>query len=259
MSWLSPASEVVTGWLSSGYAGHGILGADIPSTGDNGGSPVLNDSISPTAEYRWTVETPPASGTLSVFEDCSFEYDNATAGTYNFVYRLYEDGVSQGTATVTLQIGAAETTITATTANAVGSLASYSTVSCTIAATTANAVGSLASGVGTVCTITATTANASGSLISQSAATSFINATTAQVVGALVSRSLVESMINGTTADAVVSLVSSVSARSVISAMAARCTANMLSVGYVVTPDDPEIVLLSSPLTRTATLTSILR
>lgn len=217
MSWLSPASEVVTGWLSSGYAGHGILGADIPSTGDNGGSPVLNDSISPSAEYRWTVETPPASGTLNLFEDCSFEYDNATAGTYNFVYRLYEDGVSQGTATVTLQIGAAETTITAT---------------------TANAVGSLTSGAGTLCAITATTA---------------------QVVGALVSRSLVESMINGTTADAVVSLVSSVSARSVISAMAARCTANMLSVGYVVTPDDPEIVLLSSPLTRTATLTSILR
>lgn len=166
MSWLSPASEVVTGWLSSGYAGHGILGADIPSTGDNGGSPVLNDSISPSAEYRWTVETPPASGTLNLFEDCSFEYDNATAGTYNFVYRLYENGVSQGTATVTLQIGAAETTITATTANAVGSLASYSTVSCTIAATTGNA---------------------SGSLISQSAATSFINATTAQVVGALAS------------------------------------------------------------------------
>lgn len=238
MTWLSPASEVVTGWLSSGYAGHGILGADIPSTGDNGGSPVLNDSISPSAEYRWTVETPPASGTLNVFEDCSFEYDNATAGTYNFVYRLYEDGVSQGTATVTLQIGAAETTITAT---------------------TANAVGSLVSGVGTFCAITATTANASGSLISQSAATSFINATTAQVVGVLVSRSLVESMINGTTADAVVSLVSSVSARSVISATAARCTANMLSVGYVVTPDDPEIVLLSSPLTRTATLSSFLR
>ncbi len=165
MTWLSPASEVVTGWLSSGYAGHGILGADIPSTGDNGGSPVLNDSISPSAEYRWTVETPPASGTLNVFEDCSFEYDNATAGTYNFVYRLYEDGVSQGTATVTLQIGAAETTITAT---------------------TANAVGSLVSGVGTFCAITATTANASGSLISQSAATSFINATTAQVVGVLV-------------------------------------------------------------------------
>ena len=187
MTWLSPASEVVTGWLSSGYAGHGILGADIPSTGDNGGSPVLNDSISPSAEYRWTVETPPASGTLNVFEDCSFEYDNATAGTYNFVYRLYEDGVSQGTATVTLQIGAAETTITATTANAVGSLSSYSTVSCTIAATTANAVGSLASGVGTFCAIAATTSDAYGALISSASAQCAIQATTAQVVGALVS------------------------------------------------------------------------
>ena len=31
------------------------------------------------------------------------------------------------------------------------------------------------------------------------------------------------------------------------------------AIGHVVTPDDPEIVLLSSPLTRTATLTSILR
>ena len=64
MSWASnPDSSLSDGWLSSAYPGLGILGSAIPTAGDNGGSPVLNDGISAGKEYRWALVTPPASGT----------------------------------------------------------------------------------------------------------------------------------------------------------------------------------------------------
>lgn len=187
MSWLSPSTEIVPGWLSSAYAGHGILGADISATGDNGGSPVLNDGISPTAEYRWTAESLPASGSLTLFENLSFEHIGAADGSYSFDYRLYEYGVSQGVATVTLSVGSAVSAINATTANVVGSISSQSGVSCSINAVTGAAVGSLLSVVGVVCSIGATTASAVGSFVSQSAPVCAIGAVAASAVGLVVS------------------------------------------------------------------------
>ncbi len=87
------------------YAGFGILGSAIPATGDNGGSPVLNDAISGTAEYYWRVETPPDAGTLTIYPDLSYELVGASDGVHPWIYRLFENGIDQGTATVTERVG----------------------------------------------------------------------------------------------------------------------------------------------------------
>lgn len=93
------------------YAGFGIRGADIPTTGDNGGSPVLNDGILPGSEYYWRVETPPGSGTLTIFPDLSFELDGAADGDWTWQYRLFEDGTDEGVATVSVHVGGHDVTI----------------------------------------------------------------------------------------------------------------------------------------------------
>lgn len=87
------------------YAGFGILGADIPASGDTAGSPVLNDGISSTAEYYWRVETLPDAGTLTIYPDLSYLLVGASDGVHPWVYRLFENGIDQGTATVTERIG----------------------------------------------------------------------------------------------------------------------------------------------------------
>ena len=88
------------------YPGFGILGADIPATGDNGGSPVLNDGVLPGSEYHWRVVTPPSSGTLTIHPDLSFELVGAADGDWTWQYRLYEDGTDEGVATVSVHVGA---------------------------------------------------------------------------------------------------------------------------------------------------------
>jgi len=88
------------------YPGFGILGADIPATGDNGGSPVLNDGVLPGSEYHWRVVTPPSSGTLTLHPDLSFELSGAADGDWTWQYRLYEDGTDEGVATVSVHVGA---------------------------------------------------------------------------------------------------------------------------------------------------------
>ena len=87
----------------------GILGAEIPSTGEHGGSPVLNDfSINPAARYSWEVVTPPSAGTLEIFADLTFTWDafGVADGDYTWVYQLYENSVSVGTAMVYMHVGA---------------------------------------------------------------------------------------------------------------------------------------------------------
>lgn len=89
------------------YPGFGILGADISTTGDNGGSPVLNDNISPTGEYYWRIVTPPSGGALTIYPDMTFVWDSAglPEGSYPWSYSLGETGVVQGTATVWQTVG----------------------------------------------------------------------------------------------------------------------------------------------------------
>ena len=106
---VSSSAPITSAHTVKQYAGLGILGSDIPTTGDNGGSPVLNDSINPTGEYHWRVETAPSAGVLTIYPDLTFEWDatGVPNGSYPWAYRLFEDGTSQGTATVSQTVGSA--------------------------------------------------------------------------------------------------------------------------------------------------------
>lgn len=105
---VSSSAPITSAHTVKQYAGFGILGADIPATGDSGGSPVLNDSIISTSEYHWRVETPPSAGVLTIYPDLTFEWDGAGVadGSYPWVYRLFDQGVDAGTATVNQTVGA---------------------------------------------------------------------------------------------------------------------------------------------------------
>ena len=102
MSFLVYSTPPISGaFVVKKYPGFGILGADIPTTGDNGGSPVINDSPAATSEYHWRLETAPASGTVTIYPDLTFAHTGAADGSWTWQYRLFEDGVDQGVATVT--------------------------------------------------------------------------------------------------------------------------------------------------------------
>lgn len=127
MSWVSgPDGVLDSGWLSSAYAGLGIPGSAIPSSGDSGPSPVVNDGINVNREYYWKITAYPSAGTLVPYEDLTFEFSGAPDGTYSFVYPLFEDGVSQGTATVTMQVGNPSALFNAISGGIVGSMSAGS-------------------------------------------------------------------------------------------------------------------------------------
>lgn len=201
MSWVSnPDSAHSGGWLTSAYPGLGILGSAIPTTGDNGGSPVINDGISAGKEYRWALETPPASGTITLYEDLTFEFSGASDGIHSATYRLWEDGVDQGTATITLQVGPSYTTISVTLANIVGAVSSVPVPRTALSATLANVFGSVSSQANPKTSINATLANLVGSVSSYPYGTtiSTINAVLGDVVGLLDSKSAPVTSINAT-------------------------------------------------------------
>ena len=103
MSHLVALNPPITGSLSVRlYPGFGVLGMNIPTTGENGGSPLLNDGILPDAEYHWRVETLPSTGTLTIYLDGSFLWksEGAQSGNYPWSYRLYENGIDKGVSTV---------------------------------------------------------------------------------------------------------------------------------------------------------------
>ena len=188
MSWASnPDSALSGGWLTSAYPGLGILGSAIPATGDNGGSPVLNDGISAGKEYRWALVTPPASGTITLYEDLTFEFSGAANGIHSATYRLWEDGADQGTATITLQVGQSHTTISVTLADFVGAVSSVSVPRSAISATLENVFGSLSSYPSgtTISTINAVLGGVVGSLASKSAPVTAISAALGNVIGSV--------------------------------------------------------------------------
>jgi len=103
------------------FAGHGVAGSAVPSTGTHGPSPVYNDLVLPAdaaKEYRWAITTPPAVGPLAVYEDCSYAYTppgGTVDLTVTYTYRLWQDGVDIGTAVETIVIGAGSDDTTAPT------------------------------------------------------------------------------------------------------------------------------------------------
>lgn len=108
MTWVAKDGGLgVSGWLSSAYAGGGILGANVSATGTGGASPVYNDLSLPAdagKEYYWRIVTPPATGTLTTYEDTSFAWIPAGVDD-SFTYQLYENYVAVGSPTlVTLDV-----------------------------------------------------------------------------------------------------------------------------------------------------------
>lgn len=116
MTWLCDSAELVSGgWLTSAYAGHGIRGDQVPSSGISGAPPLYNDLTLPAdaaAEVRALVLTNPAAGTLEVDEDSSFYFYGAPDGTYTWTYAYYKDGAFVANNTVTIVVGAGTVTLT---------------------------------------------------------------------------------------------------------------------------------------------------
>jgi len=109
MSLRIDTAELITGAYVIGETGLGVVAENIPSTGLHGASFLFNDLSLPAdngKEIRGLIVTPPTDGAFYVWEDGSFSLVGAADGGYTFVYRLYVDGVDQGTATGTISIGA---------------------------------------------------------------------------------------------------------------------------------------------------------
>ncbi len=114
MTWLCDSTELIAGaWLSSAYAGHGIRGDQVPSTGTDGAPPLylaLSLPADAAKEVRGLVTRWPA-GLLEISEDGAFTY---TGPSDYFEWRLYVDGAASttdigygaGISRVTLNVGA---------------------------------------------------------------------------------------------------------------------------------------------------------
>ena len=108
MTFLVSSDPLISGGFAvRAYPGFGILGADIPDDGDNGPSPVLNDTgIVSDGQYYWFAETLPSSGTLTLYPDLTFTFEGAADGAYTWTYRVGDQtGESSTVGTVTLTIG----------------------------------------------------------------------------------------------------------------------------------------------------------
>ena len=177
MSLRVDTSSLISGALVCGNRGLGVLGSEVPSTGDNGAGYVYNDLSLPAdanKEVRGLIVTPPSAGTFFAYEDSSFEF-TAPNGAYSFTYRLFVDGADLGTATVTLSVGSTPVEITCTlgTATATGYAATLSqaiNVACNLGVALAEGYQAGIAGaeiIGTSCAV----ANAFGYLASVSIVT----------------------------------------------------------------------------------------
>lgn len=112
-TWLSDSTELFSGtWLSSAYAGQGVPGDQVPSTGTNGPAAIYADLSLPAdaaKEYRATLVTSTSTGTLVFNEDTSFIWTPpGSTGSDSFVIRVYEDGVQlTPDETIYLSVGSA--------------------------------------------------------------------------------------------------------------------------------------------------------
>lgn len=86
------------------WGGLGIPGADIPASGDHGASPLHDDGLASSAEYRIVTTSNPSAGTLTVYPDTSLSF-SAPDGVYTWAFTLYENSVVVGSETITLAVG----------------------------------------------------------------------------------------------------------------------------------------------------------
>lgn len=98
--------SLIAGKTVAGFNTRGVLGSVILSdaaAGDYGAGVLNNDSLVPTAEYWVLIESSSfPAGTFRLNENGSGEYTAAGA----IIYRLYENGADQGTASFTGSFGA---------------------------------------------------------------------------------------------------------------------------------------------------------
>ena len=99
-------SPLIAGALVVGNPGLGVLAEQIPSSGTHGAGflyPSLQFPLDTGKEVRGFITTWPTLGTLTVYEDSSFEY---VGDSDTFAFQMYVDGMAVGTPqTVTLVIG----------------------------------------------------------------------------------------------------------------------------------------------------------
>jgi len=121
MSLRADTASLITGSLVVGDRGLGVLGSEVPSTGDSGAGYLYNDLSLPgdaSKEVRGLITSQPSAGTLYAYEDSSFTFTGAPDGTYSFTYQLYVDGAATGSpATVTLTVGSGSSSVTLTLAD----------------------------------------------------------------------------------------------------------------------------------------------
>ena len=98
---------LITGAHIHGNSGLGVLAELVPSTGEHGAGYLYASLEFPAdagKEVRGLITTWPTLGTLTAFEDSSFEYDGPSD---TFAFQMYVDGVAVGTPqTVTVTVGA---------------------------------------------------------------------------------------------------------------------------------------------------------
>jgi hypothetical protein len=104
------SSSLIAGSVVVGNRGLGVLGSVIRSTTATGthGPGLLYNDWDPgddAKEFMAFIVTPPASGNLFVDEPGAFSLTDAPDGAYSLVYKLVVDGVDQGTATASINIG----------------------------------------------------------------------------------------------------------------------------------------------------------
>jgi hypothetical protein len=113
MSLRVDSSPWISGALLVGDAGLGVLGSEVPASGENGAGYLYNDLSLPAdadKEVCGRITTWPSAGTLYAYEDSSFTFTGAPDGSYSFAYQLYVDGVATGSpTTATLEVGAGAT------------------------------------------------------------------------------------------------------------------------------------------------------
>lgn len=116
MSWTCDDVELVAGgWLTSAYAGHGILAQDIPSTGDHGAS-VLYDQVALPGdndkEVRAEILTAPIGLTTWYQDEDGSVTASGPDGAYSYTIQVSVDGIALGSAkTVTLSFGVGSSSV----------------------------------------------------------------------------------------------------------------------------------------------------
>ena len=133
------SSSLITGAVVVGDPGLGVLAEAVPSTGEHGAGYLYASLEFPAdtgKEVRGLITTWPTLGTLTAFEDSSFEYDGASD---TFAFQMYVDGVAVGTpqtVTVTVVAGATYNEAHAAAVTPADSFASAAIFSATLAETT---------------------------------------------------------------------------------------------------------------------------